>query len=121
MNDVYSTEATGILEEVVETDNVPPAIKNVPIADILEEVDTEISTEFTSVLPSTISKDDTEILESVSNPNRTQPTYTETVVVQAAEGNKPFENSGYEVAVVLCLSIIIGIVVFDILTKRWFT
>lgn len=118
---MYSTEATGIFEENVETDSIPLATENVPSADILEEVDTETPIE-TIITPSDIiSKDDTEILESISNPNSTQPTYTETVVVQAAEESKPFEKSGYEVAVVLCLSMLIGIVAFDILTKRWFT
>lgn len=43
------------------------------------------------------------------------------IVVTLSNEPKTFEQSGFEVAVVLCLAMIIGLFLWDKLSKRWFS
>lgn len=97
-----------------ETPEIPEDTEN-------NEIDTEDETE-------SLVQDSTEIISGANIDKETNLSLldnvdlrtTETVVNVASEP-KQFEQSGFEVAVVLCLAIIIGLYVFDMLSKRWHT
>lgn len=101
------------MESVIDTQ----AVEEVQANEIYENVDTENdipdSTETVSI------EDINEEVEASTLDNAELPT-TETIATVVYEA-KSFEQSGFETAVVLCLAIIIGLFVFDMLSKRWHT
>lgn len=67
--------------------------------------------------------EDTESTEEIKilTENSPMQAVEETVFASASNEPKTFDQSGYEVAVVFCLAVIIGLMIWDSLSKRWHT
>ena len=101
------------MESVIDTQ----AVEVVQVNDIFKKVDMENNLlDSTEAFPIEDINEDVEMLTL----DNVELSSTETITTVVYE-TKSFEQSGYEIAVVLCLAIIIGLIVFDMLSKRWFT
>lgn len=114
----------------METVNDTEIQEAVPAVGVQNEFDkSELESADDTEIEENVVEKDTEFIEDIleqfislygNNSNANLEVVTETTVIEENE-NKSFEQSGFEVAVVLCLAILIGLKVLDILTERWST
>lgn len=104
--------------------------ETVPAVDVQNEFDkSKLENVDDTEIEENVVEKDTERIEDIleqfislygNNSNENLEVVAETTVIAENE-NKTFEQSGFEIAVVLCLAILIGLKVLDMLTERWYT
>lgn len=104
--------------------------ETVPAVDVQNEFDkSKLENMYDTEIEENVEEKNTELIQDIfeqfislygNNSNENVQAVAETAVI-AEDGSKTFEQSGFEVAVVLCLAILIGLKVLDMLTERWST